>query len=260
MIPQYMPNCITVDEYQKLPLPPLRWLIKDLIPSQSFTVLWGPPKSGKTLLSVQLGLSIANGTPLLGNPSCQAPVLLLELDTGQQLFRSMLGNLGSVQTLDGPLMLVAPDILASQYPVNLLTEQSSMFIHSLISEVRPALVIVDCLSELGNQDENEQHDMKAIISALKHLTTFHPLYPCACLLLHHTVKFDYGNKNYPIPSPLKAGRGSGYLAGAADSVWFHHRLSSDQDPNAVIKIVPRFSAPANIYLRQGVGGLWVRTA
>ncbi len=255
-----MPNVISITDYLKLPTPPQRWLLDNLIPTQSFTVLWGPPKSGKTLVSLQLAQAIANGTPFLGVGTHPAPVLYVELDTGQTLFRSMLQNLSTVQPFGGPLWLQSPEALAEHYPLNLLHERSQLYLHSLVSEVQPGLVIVDCLSELGNQDENEQHDMKAIISALKHLTTFHPLFPCACLLLHHTVKFDYGNKNYPIPSPLKAGRGSGYLAGAADSVWFHHRLSSDSDPNAVVKIVPRFTEPSNIFIKQGAGGQWTRTS
>ena len=257
-----MPDCrvLTIKEYLDLPLPQLSWLVQDLIPTQSFTVLWGPPKSGKTLLSLQLGLGVANGTPVLRQSVSTGPVLVLELDTGQQLFRGLLSTLRQVQPLDGPLYLPDPQTLVENYPVDLLTEGSQLFLHTLITQVKPVLVIVDCLSEIGNQNENDEKDMKGIVSTLKHLTTFHPSHPTACLLLHHTVKFDYQNKQAPIPSPLKAGRGSGYLAGSADSVWFLHRLSSDQDPNAVLKVVPRLGVPQSIYLRQGQGGWWSRTA
>lgn len=126
-------------------------------------------------------------------------------------------------------------------------------------ESQPDIVMIDCLSELGNQDENQQKDMKAIISWLKRLTVFNPVNPCSCFLIHHTVKFDYNNPNHPIPSPLKAGRGSGYLAGAADSIWFLHRLSSDSDPHGVLKIVPRFTNPSTIYMKQGINGWWAKT-
>jgi RecA-family ATPase len=253
-----MPHCITIAEYMQLPLPSLQWIVPGLLPTQSFTVLWGPPKSGKTLLSLQLGLAIANGTPFLGLPSSRSGtrVLVLQFDTGQSLFRSMLEGLAQSQSLGNSLWLLDPHTLASQYPVDLLSEQSLRFLHEIIAEVQPDLVIIDCLSELGSHDENEQHGMKAIVSALKSATTFHPTHPCAALLLHHTVKFDYANKQSPIPAPLKAGRGSGYLAGAADSIWFHRRLASDQDPNAVLHLVPRFAAPSNLYLRQGAGGTW----
>ena len=251
---------LSLDEYLALPMPDLQWVVPGLIPTQSFTILWGPPKSGKTLLSLQFALAIASGTPLVGYSPIRRSVLFVELDTGQRLFRCALSSVVSHTTPGALLRLPNPESLAAQYPLNLLTEPSQLYLHTLISETQPSLVIVDCLSELAHHDENEQKEVKPVVAALKHLTVFHPLYPCACLLLHHTVKFDYQNKQTPLPSPLKAGRGSGYLAGAADSVWFLHRLTSDQDPHAVLKIVPRFAQPQTLYLKQGLGGLWTRTA
>lgn len=251
-----MPHTLSIEDYLALPTDPMSFLVEGLIPTQSFTVLWGPPKSGKTLLALSVGLAIANKTPVLGNRTQQGPVLVLQLDTAQPMFRNMLTGLRAVQGLTGPLYLPHPDDLRLHYPLNLLHEASSLYLHSLISEVKPALVIIDCLSELGNHDENEQQEMKPIISALKHVTTFHPTNPCAVLLIHHTVKFEYQNKQQPIPSPLKAGRGSGYLAGAADSIWFLHKVSSDDDPRGILKVVPRFTEPSTYSLLQGAKGWW----
>lgn len=249
----HTPQVVSLDEYLKLPVPQYKWLVPNLIPTNSFTVLWGPPKSGKTLLSLQLGVALSTSGPFLhhqvGTPY---RVLYVQLDTSQTMFRTMLTGLPSSPNLYFP----SPEGLNQAYPLNLLSESSHLYLHSLVVECQPHIVMVDCLSELGNQDENDQADMKQIVSALKRLTVFHPSNPCACFLLHHTVKFDYANKQSPIPSPLKAGRGSGYLAGAADAVWFLHRNTSDADPNGVLKIVPRFTNPSTVYLRQGTNGWW----
>src|SRR5690348_6140622 len=115
MVSQPMPNCITIDEYLKLPVPQLRWLVDGLIPKQSFIVLWGPPKSGKTIFSLQAALSIGNGTPFLGHISHQSSVLLVELDSGQQMLRSTLHTLSLTQSVHGPVYLPHPDSLTQEW-------------------------------------------------------------------------------------------------------------------------------------------------
>ncbi len=242
---------LTLTEYLSLPCPEKPWLVEGLIPQESFVVLWGPPKAGKTLLALQVGLGISRSGTVLGRASHQGPVLLLELDTGHRLLRTMLDNVRHAGIdVSGPLYLPHPDDLRGHYPVNLLHDQSHLYVHSLISLCKPSLVIVDCLRELGDHDENESGETKKIVSALKQLTVFHPQHPCACLLLHHTKKLALvDQRGQPIDhDPIDVGRGSSYLAGAVDSVWFLH--------NNVLKVVPRFTEPSQYRLKQGPGGWW----
>lgn len=246
---------LDITAYLSLPSPEKPWLVEGLIPQESFVVLWGPPKAGKTLLALQVGLMLAQGTRnwlhRTGSVGASSPVLFLELDTGTPLLRTMLDNVRQAGVdVSGPLYFPHPEDLRTHYPVNLLHDQSHLYVHSLIALCKPSLVIVDCLRELGDHDENESGETKRIVSALKHLTIFHPTNPCACLLLHHTKKLrTHDDRGYVIEhDPIDVGRGSSYLAGAVDSVWFLH--------NNLLKIVPRFSEPTQFKLKQGPGGWW----
>lgn len=238
-------KCLSLTEYLSLPTPPQSWIVQDLVPACGMVALWGPPKEGKTLLSLSLALAIAQGRPFLGRHTSQGPTLLLELDTSDHLFRQMvLQTQAAGLDCSGPLYLPDPQSLKEHYPFRLVDSSASFYLHSLIAAVQPSLVIVDCFREIGDHDENESGEQKPVISALKALTTFHPTHPCACLLLHHTRKIRPDE-----PLDVKgSGRGSGYLAGAVDSIWFLYQSR--------LHIQPRFAEPSSIPLVQGPGGVW----
>ena len=249
---------LNFDEYLALPHVEDTWLIDNLIVQRSFNILWGPAKSGKTILSLALGLAVAQGGTWLGKPAHQGTVLVLELDTPQKLLTKTLRNLqDSGVCLSTPHLLTPhPQDLPGIYPLNVCHRDHFQILSHMVMHVKPSLVIVDCLAETSDHDENEASAVKPVIQALKHLTVFHPTNPCACWLLHHTVKFEYQSEKYPVPGALKAGRGSSYLAGAADSIWFQHRILSDTDPNALLECIPRSDQPFTYGLRQQAGGWW----
>lgn len=240
-------KALTLTEYLALPSPPQRWVVQGLLPAQSFVALWGPPKEGKTLLSVGLGLAVANNTPWLGHEVTGGPVLLVELDTADLLFRQMLRDTKTAGLdTSGQFYVPDPAGLSTHYPLKVTDPDAYFYLHKLVELVKPSLVIVDCFRELGDFDENESGQQKPVISALKSLTTFHPSNPCACLLLHHTRKLRPDE-----PLDVKgSGRGSGYLAGAVDSIWFLYQSR--------LHIQPRFDQAQSIPLVQGAGGVWAR--
>jgi len=226
----------------------LPWVIDGLIPSPSVVVLWGPPKEGKTLLALQTAVAVAQGGSFVGNPATRGNVLLLELDTSEAVLRKMLRTIrASGTSLDGGVFLPHPDALASAYPLRLDKPESRAFVQRAVLASRPSLVVVDCLRELGEHDEDKSGENMRIISMLKTLTVFNPDHPCSCLLLHHTRKF----KHDEVPDPISAGRGSSYLAGAVDSIWFLKQH--------VLHVHPRFDHAHQYRLTQGDGGWWQYT-
>jgi hypothetical protein len=56
------------DHFVQREAEPLKWLIKDLLPTEGLFVLSSPPQMGKTMLAIQLALSLASGHPFLGRP------------------------------------------------------------------------------------------------------------------------------------------------------------------------------------------------
>jgi hypothetical protein len=64
-------------------IPPLQWVVEDLIP-EGTTVLAGPPKLGKSCLVYQVAVEVALGGGLLGRTVEQGDVLYLALEDGRR--------------------------------------------------------------------------------------------------------------------------------------------------------------------------------
>ena len=239
---------LTATEYLSLPQPPQRWVIDGLVPAQALVVLWGPAKEGKTTLALQAGCSVTSGTPFLGHETQQGPVLLLQIDTPRSELTQILIRLGAHNIPIAGLMLPDPDQLEAHKPMNLLDRDTLFYLQSLVTLVKPSLVIVDCFRELGSFKENVSEEQRPIVNALKAMTTNHPTHPCACLLIHHTTKLSGRDT---IPDARDAGRGSGYLAGAVESVWFLYQSKLTMDAS-------RFAGKQTIYLSQTAEGIWQR--
>lgn len=241
-------KALTATEYLSLPQPPQRWVIDGLVPAQSMIVLWGPAKEGKTTLAIQAGACVTSGVSFLGRDTQPGPVLLLQLDTPRVELTQMLKRLQGQGVPVDHLFHPHPEQIEAHRPVNILDPDTLFYLQSLVKLVKPSLVIIDCFRECGSFKENVSEEQRIIVNTLKNITTFHPTDPCACLLIHHTTKLSGRDT---IPDARDAGRGSGYLAGAVDSVWFLYQSKLTMDAS-------RFAGKQTIYLSQTAEGIWQR--
>jgi hypothetical protein len=90
-------SSIDAADLLELEIPPLAWIVPDLLP-EGTTVLAGPPKLGKSCLVYQVAVEVALGGELLGRPIEQGDVLYLALEDGkrrgQTRLRAALGDRG----------------------------------------------------------------------------------------------------------------------------------------------------------------------
>lgn len=90
-------SSIDAADLLELDIPPLAWIVPDLLP-EGTTVLAGPPKLGKSCLVYQIAVEVALGGELLGRPIEQGDVLYLALEDGkrrgQTRLRAALGDRG----------------------------------------------------------------------------------------------------------------------------------------------------------------------
>jgi len=90
-------SSIDAADLLELDIPPLAWIVPDLLP-EGTTVLAGPPKLGKSCLVYQVAVEVALGGELLGRPIEQGDVLYLALEDGkrrgQTRLRAALGDRG----------------------------------------------------------------------------------------------------------------------------------------------------------------------
>lgn len=200
-------------EYLKVPRPQLSWLVEGLIPRPAYLLLMGEPKAGKSFLAWNIASAIAQGHPLMGyhTPGPQK-VLYLQLDTKEAAWTERLRKFDEAGVaLNIPnLRLVHQDDMT--LPLLVTSEAGRKWTTELVTQEDPALVILDVLREVHDDDENDSTAMKKVFDAME------PIFAeRSVLILHHTRKLTQEDRTAPKPASLS--RGSGYIVGRVDGYW-----------------------------------------
>ena len=74
-----LPKTISAEELLSTPLPPVKWIIPDLLPA-GLALFAGPSKAGKSWLTLWLCLQVAQGKPMWGREIEPHTVLYLSLE------------------------------------------------------------------------------------------------------------------------------------------------------------------------------------
>lgn len=162
-------------------IPPAEWLIDDLAPATGTALLYGEPGSKKTWCALHLAVSVAMGAGWLGRPVKQGPVLLLDEESGDHRMRRRLAQVmhGLNAPADIPLAYVS---LAGFKPAD---PGDFVEIDGIMTDVRPALVVIDALADVLAGNENSVEDTMPLMQALRRLAENHH---CLILLIHHNNK------------------------------------------------------------------------
>lgn len=190
------------------------WLIDDVLPAESMSVIYGKSEAYKTFIAMDMVCAIATGAEWHGFETKKAPVLYVSAE-GQRGINyrkrawevkhgrhaDWLGILGQ------PVDMTDPTIGVS------LTMAIERFEEQF--EVRPALIVLDTLNRcFGDGDENSTQDMTRFIKscdAVKAATGV------GIMIIHHSGKDD-----------TKGMRGNSALRGAVDTEF----LVTRPDPDA----------------------------
>lgn len=227
-------------------LPECEWLVPGFFPRPGLLMILGEPRAGKSFLSLQLSLALAQGRTILPGVATRPAkkVLYFYFDkTGPFAFQDRLKALQlSGTSLEGPLYVIHP--LDKIPTANLLDRACYEYFKQVINEVDPDVVVFDVLREFHNADENESTQMKDIGDAIANLCT-----GLGIILVHHTKKgLDYPGRTGPVRN-IEASRGSNYIVGKADSTWLIH--------DGTLSIESNFAEAKRFKLGRHKNGLWV---
>ena len=78
-----LPKTISAEELLSTPLPPVKWIIPDLLPA-GLALFAGPSKAGKSWLTLWLCLQVAQGKPMWGR-EIEPHTVLIVIDTLQKV-------------------------------------------------------------------------------------------------------------------------------------------------------------------------------
>lgn len=177
------------------------WVVDQLIPDKSVTILSGSPGSFKTWLYMEIAVKVANGKKTFGNfDTQQTGVLVVDEESGRPRLQKRFKQLAATDSL----------------PIHLLSrtgyKMSQLYADGIVDkaqELEAGLVIFDSLTRFMGEktDENASGDMAQMMDYYRQLADS----GLAVLILHHNRKEGTGRFN-----PAQSLRGSSDILAAVD--------------------------------------------
>lgn len=180
------------------------FLIDGLIETDIAGMIFGDPGCGKSFIAVDIGLSVATGTPFHGRKVKQGAVFYIAGEGHNGLARRF-----AAWAKDRDVSIKLAPLFKSNRAAQFLDRESAAAVSAAVESLAdihgpPALIIIDTLARnFGPGDENSTSDMNCYVAALDDLRAHYP--GCAILTIHHT---GHGDKS--------RGRGAISLPGALD--------------------------------------------
>lgn len=190
---------ISISELIEKNLPPIDWLIDELVPEEAITILSGMSGSFKTWLVMDMAISVATGKEFLGVYNTkQTGVLIIDEESGERLCSERFKLLTS----------------STEMPIYLLSMSGFKVSHKNIKEIIGVckengigLVIIDSMTRVNTGDENSSKDTAIFFDKLRAFTRE----SIAVLIIHHNRKPGQGG--YDASSDM---RGSSDIRAAVD--------------------------------------------
>ncbi|MCH7888327.1 MAG: AAA family ATPase [Proteobacteria bacterium] len=156
------------------------YLVKGLIPRGGLTVVWGPPKCGKSYWAFDVAMHIALGWDYRDRRVHQGPVVYVACE-GANGFRARVEAFRqrhlAEQTDNVPFYLIPATLDLVGDAAELIDQ-----INGTLSEQQPVAVVIDTLNRSLRGSESSDEDMSAYIKAAD---AVREAFGCAVIIIHH---------------------------------------------------------------------------
>jgi hypothetical protein len=187
-----------VDDIFK-PFPPINSVIEDFIDEGTVNMLFGESGDGKSYSMMWAAICIAAGIPFLGKNVKQGPVLYIDEENNESIFKTRMHKV--IDGMDGDQSL--PFFFTSLAGFDFHKPHDRQQLEDLILAGGYVLIVVDALMDImPGRDENSVKDVLPVFAFARHLSN---KTKCAFSFLHHTNR----NGGY---------RGSSAIKGALDNM------------------------------------------
>ena len=179
------------------------WLIDDWWTLGSHGIIAGLPKSYKSLISLDMAISVASDSPFMGqfevNSKGVGPVIVVQQENSMSLLRDRLWKMTAQRGLhSGKISQGKKDEIVVEFPpsiplifyndfgFDMSNPQDRDAIEEVIRKEGAKLIVFDPLYlMIGGADENNAKEMRPILSWLLRIRN---LYNCAVVVVHHWGK------------------------------------------------------------------------
>ena len=166
-------------------IPPMEFVVGDLLPVGGTSLLSGAPKGGKTTLCAELAVSVANGGEWLGRQCDGASVAVLALEEHLPGYRDRMVKLGMSRN----------DPIYSH--VGAAPEGNPLeWVTGILDRYRPGLMIIDTMAKLVRPAGGDFNDYGAAGDALSPFAELARTRGVHLALVHHARKGggDFGEQ------------------------------------------------------------------
>jgi hypothetical protein len=164
--------------------PDRRWLIEGLWAHRAVGIVGGEPKCCKSLLALDVAVSVASGTPCLRRFDVvePGPVLLFAAEDAPHVVRERLDGIAraagvALSSLD--LHVITAPVVRLDLPAD------QRLLRATVEAVRPRLLVLDPFVRLHRRDENASAEVAPLLAYLRLLERE---VGTAVLLVHHARK------------------------------------------------------------------------
>ncbi len=247
-------------DWEGLPVPTREWIVPDLIPHRTVTLLYGDGAAGKSLLTMQLaaaralarewiGLLPEPGRTLTLSAEDDADEMQRRLEDIRKFYGVRMADLAEMRLID----LVGEDSMLGGLMRGRI-EPTPMYraLDGLMADFQPSLTAIDVLADAFAGDENNRPQAREFVGLLKRLARKHD---CAFLLLAH-----------PSLNGMASGSGMSGSTGWSNAVrsrlYFQTAKASDgSEPNKNLRTLEakksNYSALGETITLEWKGGLFV---
>jgi hypothetical protein len=152
------------------------YLVKRMIPRSGLTVVWGPPKCGKSFWTFDAMMHVARGIPYQGRGVQKGIVIYLALEGGSGFRRRIEAYKRHHGVVEAAFYLVTDR-------TDLINDREAL-IAAIKEQTQdtPVAVVIDTLNRSLNGSENSDEDMAAYVKAAD---AIRDAFGCAVIVVHH---------------------------------------------------------------------------
>jgi|TARA_B100001964_G_scaffold219858_1_gene262369 hypothetical protein len=223
----------SVKDFLDREIPERKPLIQDLLNIEEFHIASGAAKQGKTILGMNMAMSLASGEEFLGHKIHKPHICLyIQQEVSQYFFKERL-EIMIAEYINGRKNAIKIKQLIfnnffhwSNRGLHIDDEKQLLHIMEWIDDLKPSVVFFDPLYLLHRKDENKANEMARLMEI------FHSLisqYSTSIFLIHHAGKNnDYSGGNLH--------RGSSVLSGASDGNWILQKKGKSENLNLSLEL------------------------
>ncbi|GFP41252.1 replicative DNA helicase [Candidatus Hakubella thermalkaliphila] len=241
---------LSLAQFLSLEIPHSEPLIAgEILPKGGVAFIGGQGKSYKTMLALNMGLSLVQGRSFLGQPIAR-PVRVLYLQ--QEMSEASLQKRLKVMASGLPQEALERFVLHRLTDTNLKLDQSQGLreLEALIRKEKPEVVFLDPLYKFHNLKENATEEMTRLLDNLDRLRN---RYQISLVIAHHLRKPTLGESQ---SSPIQL-RGSSVLFAYGDS---YLTLANDRQKRKGYRLLSyelrNAEAPDDVTIRLNPETLW----